>query len=181
MCVACGAAVWWSAENLDAVQERLQKDMVRVVRQQYGREGHVTTEVIVNAIQRDFECCGVRGPTDWATSLYNTPNMNRTIVDFGVSGSGSSGVFRVPASCCLRSAFSADDCERIRTLVPVGRSPQGFPSGIAGRGCHDKLTNYVSEQWNLLLIAAILIISVQSLALLLACCLCCVISRSDDK
>lgn len=179
MCVACGAAVWWSAENLDAVQEQLQKDVVRVVRQQYGRGVHGTTEVIIDAIQRDFECCGVRGPTDWATSLYNTPNLNKTVVDFGVTGSGSSGVFRVPTSCCLRST---GDCERIRTLVPVGRNPpQGFPSGIANRGCHDKLTNYVSEQWNWLLIAAILIISVQSLALLLACCLCCVISRSDDK
>lgn len=179
MCVACGAAVWWSAENLDAVQERLQKDVIRVVREKYGRGTRGTTEVIVDTIQRDFECCGVRNPTDWATSLYNTPNQNKTIVDFGVTGNGSPGIFKVPSSCCTRNVDQ--DCERIRTMVPVGRNSQSFPAGIANKGCHDKLTNYVDEQWNLLLIAAALIISVQSLALVLACCLCCVISRSDDK
>lgn len=180
MCVACGAAVWWSAENLDAVQERLQRDVVRVVREKYGRGNVGTTEKIVDAIQKDFECCGVRGPTDWAASLYNTPNLNRTVVDFGVTGTGSPGLFRVPSSCCTKN-IDDQDCERLRTAVPVSRNSQSFPIGIASRGCHDKLTNYVNEQWNLLLIAAGLIIGVQSLALVLACCLCCVISRQDDK
>ena len=61
MCVACGAAVWWSVDNASSVRHRLQSDIHNVVRLKYGRGASGATEAIVDKIQLDFECCGVKG------------------------------------------------------------------------------------------------------------------------
>lgn len=61
MCVACGAAVWWSVDNASSVRHRLQTDIHNVVRLKYGRGASGATEAIVDKIQMDFECCGVKG------------------------------------------------------------------------------------------------------------------------
>ena len=61
MCVACGAAVWWSVEHAPTVRHRLQNEIHSVVRLKYGKGPFGATEAIVNKIQEDFECCGVKG------------------------------------------------------------------------------------------------------------------------
>ena len=53
--------------------------------------------------------------------------------------------------------------------------------GINRNGCWERVERYFEEQWKWLIIVAGALIGVQSLALLFACCLCCAISRGDDK
>lgn len=68
-------------------------------------------------------------------------------------------------------------CEKIRTEVQLNQpSP-----GIHRNGCWEHVEKYFGEQWKWLIIVAGALIGVQSLALLFACCLCCAISRGEDK
>ena len=175
MCVACGAAVWWSAENASIVKERLQKDILKVMKEKYGRGPNRATDSLIDAIQKDFQCCGVKGPSDWASSLYNAPNATRTIVDYGVTGgTGAAGVYRVPASCCIRHFVG---CDKVRSEVPVTRAGSAPYEGINPGGCLEKVDRYIEEQWKWLIIVAGVLIGVQFFALLFACCLCCALSR----
>ncbi|KAI1296530.1 CD9 antigen [Halotydeus destructor] len=179
MCVACSAAVWWSLDNGQIVKERIHKDIYKVIREKYGNGNIGATDMIIDAIQKDFTCCGVKGPSDWATSMYNSGNgtKNKLVVDYGISGTAApSGVYRVPKSCCIKNF---QNCERVRLEVPV--KPDTRVVGIHDAGCSDKVNNYIEEQWKWLIIVAGVLIGVQSFALLFACCLCCAISRDDDK
>jgi len=179
MCVACGAAVWWSTEHGDSIRDRLQKDILKVVREKYGR-GYGAMESIVDQIQTDFQCCGVKGPQDWATSFYNSPNKSQVILDYGVVGGvvpAPPGIYKVPASCCVRGWLN---CEKDRSEVPLDMAPRDI-RGIDSAGCWEGINRYVEEQWKWIIVVAVLVIAVQFFALLFACCLCCAISRGDDK
>lgn len=197
MCVACGAAVWWSTENMAFLKEQSQKEVLVVVREKYGRGTTGATETIVDAIQKDFQCCGLKGYHDWATSFYNqgSNKNNNSVLDYGVVGgtsfssSASSSTFKVPASCCT-SGTSPYDCERIRSellppapfsgLASVQAGP-GAPREIHQDGCWSKFNRYFEEQWKWLIIVAVLILGIQFFAIILSCCLCCAISRSDKE
>lgn len=58
MCVACAAAAWWSTENGELIKERLRKDVMKVMKEKYGREPEGSaTDTIIDAIQKDFQVC----------------------------------------------------------------------------------------------------------------------------
>ena len=183
MCVACGAAVWWSTENQELMKSKLQNEVLTVVREKYGKGNPGPTESIVDSIQRDFACCGLKGYQDWANSFYNQPGSNGSLVDYGLGGTQTpprnpNERFKLPASCCS-TGVSSYDCERFRT--ELNHSPSQPVPGIHVDGCWLKFNRYIEEQWKWLIIVAVLVIGVQFFALILSCCLCCAISRSDDK
>lgn len=189
MCVACGAAIWWSNENSGIVRDRLQREILGLVRNKYGKGAFGATERIVDSIQKDFACCGVKGYQDWAYSFYNQgpDKINNTLLDYGVVGgsassptSTASSSFKVPPSCCSLG-LSQPDCERFRSDLSLSNTNQGPVAGIHYDGCWYKLNRYLEEQWRWLIFAAVLIIGVQFFALILSCCLCCAISRSDKE
>jgi hypothetical protein len=69
-----------------------------------------------------------------------------------------------------------------REKVPVAADKGNLSSlGINTDGCLEKLNSYIEEQWKWLIIVAGVLIGVQFFALLFACCLCCAISRDEDK
>lgn len=185
MCVACGAAVWWSIENGETVKERIQRDLSKVMKEKYSRGATGATDLIIDTIQKDFQCCGVKGPSDWANSVYNTPpNNTKPYVDYGIINnnrlSTPSGVYKVPASCCQKASYL--QCDSTRQNIVVGASSeQARLQGINSDGCLEKVNIYMEEQWKWLIIVAGVLIGVQFFALLFACCLCCAISREDDK
>ena len=53
--------------------------------------------------------------------------------------------------------------------------------GVNRNGCWERVEQYIEQQWKWLIIVAAALIGVQALALLFACCLCCAITRGDDK
>lgn len=196
MCVASGAAIWWSAQNADLMEARLHTEILHIVRNKYfeGRSG--TSEAIVDAIQADFACCGVKNHADWATTKYNTERNNSGILDFGVASgaiSPNSNRFKVPPSCC-RPEVNILECDRIRSdLVLLDHDGHAHsdshshthayttPPGIYSEGCLSKFSRYAREQWTWLIAVAALVIGVQCIAIIFSCCLCCAIRRSDDK
>lgn len=179
MGVACGAAVWWSVDNASQFHENLQKDVLKVIKEKYGRQPDGTTDALVDKIQRDFQCCGIKSPHDWAASFYNSPSKNSSKLDYGIGGSvlAPGGIFKVPASCCVKGYT---DCERVRSEVPIAMKTSDI-QGVNTVGCWEKLTKYASEHWKWLIVIAAVVIGVQSCAILLTCCLCCAIGRSGDK
>jgi len=177
MCVACAAAVWWSVENGEIIKDRLHKDIFKVIKEKYGRGATGATDLIVDAIQKDFACCGVKGPSDWAESMYNLPNSTRKFVDYGIPGNNApSGLYKVPQSCCVKEFVQ---CEKVRLEVPLGADSR--LNGIYKDGCSSKIDKYIELQWKWLIIVAGVLISVQFFALIFACFLCICISRDEDK
>ena len=179
MGVACGAAVWWSVEHSNQLKDNLQKDVLKYTKEKYGREPESTHDSIVDKIQRNFQCCGVKSPHDWAVSYYNSPSKNTSKLDYGIGGVAPSpgGIFKVPPSCCV---VGYAECERARSEVPIAMINQDI-QGINIQGCWNNLSTYISAQWKWLIIIAAVVIGVQSFAILLACCLCCALGRSGDK
>lgn len=84
MCIACSAAVWWSVDNASSVRHRLQTDIHNVVRLKYGRGASGATEAIVDKIQQDFECCGVKGIS--GTNFCFNQWLNFTMTIFRQTG-----------------------------------------------------------------------------------------------
>lgn len=57
MCVACGAAVWWSIDNGDVIKERVQKDILKVIKEKYSRGATGATDLIIDQIQKGKTYC----------------------------------------------------------------------------------------------------------------------------
>ena len=131
--------------------------------------------MLVDRIQRDFECCGAGGPEDWMNSSYN---KNSSSMEKGI-GSWL-GSFRIPSSCCLLSVTNCEqsiqnlkDIQSVRDLVTN--------QTIFKTGCLDKFENFIKDKWQWILITGGILIGVQVFALIFACVLCCAISRVGDK
>lgn len=135
------------------------------------------TDFLIDVIQRDFRCCGAAGPSDWATSKYNSRDKFGP-VDLGVSTNlAIPGTYRLPESCCEPGYERCGN--EIRDLSPTALLSQIV--GVNRDGCVEKLSNFVDEKWGVLIIVGSIIAGVQLFALLFACILCCAISRDDDK
>jgi len=180
MCVACGAALFWVIQNSDQFKDRVTQDFQRIIKDQYGTSmTAIPADRLIERVQSDLECCGSKGPSDWATSKYNQKNRTgNSLVDFGTNAvAGSLGLYNVPPSCCKKGY---PECEDIRK----GVNPQAVFDRVAGiydEGCIDKIIAFIEDKWKWVIIIGGVLIGVQFFALLFACCLCCAISRADDK
>ena len=141
--------------------------------------------MLVDRIQRDFECCGALGPEDWLNASFNTgnkTNQSSGTVEYGV---GATNLYtpkrlRLPLSCC--KIPSSDDCKaRTENLVDVNTIREIPQSIIYKSGCLEKFEDFIKEKWQWILITGGILIGVQVFALIFACVLCCAISRVGDK
>ena len=138
--------------------------------------------MLVDRIQRDFECCGAAGPEDWVNSSYN---RNTSGIEFGIGALGKT--FNIPTSCCVPSPTdtpsSYSSCDNrvrgLRDTTEVKRLVQD--QLIFGSGCLEKFENFMKDKWQWILITGAILIGVQVFALIFACVLCCAISRVGDK
>lgn len=179
MCVACGASLFWAVHNENIVRDKIKRDTQRLIQLNYGIGHTNATEMLVDRIQRDFECCGALGPEDWLNSSYNRGNKSSG-VDIGVVGTDiHNPKARIPHSCCIPTA---NDCEqRTRDLNDLN-SVRDIPNTtIYKTGCLDKFEAFIKVKWQWILITGGILIGVQVFALIFACVLCCAISRVGDK
>jgi hypothetical protein len=176
MCVACGASLFWAIHNEDTVREKIKRDTTKLIQINYGIGQTNATEMLVDRIQRDFECCGASGPSDWINSSFNTGNKSGGY-EKGISAALNFGSFRIPHSCCMPSSDACmNKVDRIMTSDGIGSVV-----GIYTEGCINKFDGFIKEKWLWILITGGVLIGVQIFALIFACVLCCVISRVGDK
>lgn len=72
----------------------------------------------IDALQTSLHCCGLNGPSDWATSTYNNTGVN-PFNDVLSKLGGMTGLYSVPPSCCVRGV-GPDLCEVARQINAVG-------------------------------------------------------------
>ncbi|XP_074599757.1 CD63 antigen-like [Brevipalpus obovatus] len=167
MCVACGSAVWWSNTYKEDVRVKVLTSLQRVIQGNYLENRRGPTEAIIDKVQEDFQCCGVKNFADWSSSKYNQPN--RTKPDIGVGGDTLSTAFAVPASCCNKTSYN---CELSRKGI-TEKNMESKKTDINTEGCFDKLGQFVESKWGLLIMIGVVLICCQIIALLLTCCFCC--------
>ena len=173
MGAACGASVWWGHEYGDLVRNKIQSDLTSVITNNYKDESRGSTEIVVDALQRDMQCCGAKSIYDWSLSVYNN-NHNKSKHVIG-PGNVKSSPFNVPASCCKSNSQHCEVERHNITETNLSKKTQD----INTEGCFHKLDIYVKEKWSYLIIIGLILVACQVFALLFTCCLCCAISTSD--
>lgn len=148
----------------------LESALGTTIKQQYPRD--LIQKEGVDFIQRELECCGARGPSDWASSQYN-----QETIEIGVSKlAGIASAFRVPESCC-RQGIAEQICKNyIRNVAAIG----SLPGTIYTRGCSDALSDYLDEGLNIVAGIGIGIAVVELLGMILSMVLCCAIFRKEN-
>lgn len=153
---------------------RIYHDTQILMQFKYGTGNTNATELLVDRIQRDFECCGwEKGPIDWEWSAYNN-RAPSTTPEIGITISSASQALqtRVPSSCCK---VSATFCPPTLTAGTIDQTTFYTTS------CLKKFKHFVQEKWWFIWIIGGVLIGVQVFALIISCALCCAISRSEDK
>ncbi|CAG2107068.1 unnamed protein product [Medioppia subpectinata] len=178
MCVACGASLFWAIHNESTVRDKIARDTQKLILVNYGSGNTNATEMLVDRIQRDFDCCGSSGPADWLNASYNKENKSHA-AERGIGASTALTPIRIPHSCCLDP--TSRDCERDTERVPITPSEIQNLRSIHQTGCVDKFETFIKEKWQWILITGGILIGVQVFALIFACVLCCAISRVGDK
>lgn len=142
----------------------------------YGSGTSNATEILVDRIQREFECCGSQGPIDWSKARYN--NNNSSAFERGVSiNLPEQSTYRIPAACCRPGA---DIClRRVERLKLTDQLT--LIDGLYQEGCIKKFERFVEEKWQLISIVGFVLIGIQVTALLFACVFCCAISRQEEE
>lgn len=146
-----------------------------MIKHNYGTGNSNATEMLVDRMQRDLSCCGVKGPSDWMNSHYN--NVTASAFELGISANlPEQGTYRIPQSCCQPGA---DNClERVNRFST--RDVLSSIQGLNTVGCAEKVESFIRDKWALIVLVGCVLIGVQVFALLFACVLCCAISKYDD-
>ncbi|RWS29573.1 CD81 antigen-like protein, partial [Leptotrombidium deliense] len=176
MGIACGAAVWWAVKHENDVQKEVEKNLKTIIKDRYTKGGKGATELFVDKVQQDFQCCGVDGAHDWSSSKYQQNNKSK-LVNVGVTGTDGAGRIEVPASCCVHKG---EECEKNRKEV-FGTESKAIVKGVNIEGCSKSVRKYVEEKWRIIMTIAIIATAVQLFALLFAFCLCCTLCCYDDR
>jgi hypothetical protein len=113
-------------------------------------------------IQEELECCGVKGPQDWADSVYNKHGKNSPPPD----------LYKIPISCCR-----VPESKACIISTQLGRSDQPDSVILYTEGCAEKMKTYAEENQFIAVAVLIAIGVLEILGMCLSMFLCCTISR----
>ncbi|XP_003737077.1 tetraspanin-8 [Galendromus occidentalis] len=160
-----GAQIWSQSEP---IKNSIKKQFSAVIQEEYSpTDSDSFVNQRIDKFQRDFQCCGIIDPDDWARSKYNGFTGPRT----GLSNlvgvvSESIGAYRVPASCCVSDNPTV--CEAARSIEAIG----SVTNGVHRQGCLSAVWNglkfYASYAGGLIVVA----IGFEIIGLVLALLLC---------
>lgn len=86
LCGGCAAALTWVEQNTLPVKGHLQEDIKRIIQKNYSKQNDTSiTNLIIDKIQYDFQCCGSTNYTDWSNSWQNNGTGRP---DIGINGNG---------------------------------------------------------------------------------------------
>lgn len=160
----------WAWMNLETFEKAVKGQVQHMIHKDY-EVSEVITKTI-DTMQHDLQCCGVEGPQDWAASRINqnAQDVFGAAVEAGIR---STGIYKVPKSCCVDEDSGACVLER-----QFGGASSVF-HGLHSQGCGTALWNGLYN--NLVLICGIgLGIAVlQILGLIFTMVLCCAV-RGDS-
>jgi len=169
------ASIVWIHMNTDKLREELRNSIAGAVREEYGKNTPRTEALDV--IQSQLECCGGKGPKDWAKSVYNTGGEAASGLELGIQGIAAAvGVYKVPASCCNvepndARCVAAQEVKFAGTLTNV----------ISSNGCGDALVTFLENHiWVVIAVVTSLMV-VEVLALLIALSLCITVMRAENQ
>lgn len=134
--------------------------------------------MLVDRIQQYFACCGIMGPEDWITSSYNNHSSDQFDLGSFVSPP-EQRMYRIPKSCCQEDQDSClNRLENIR-----GRDIHNLKEirGLSTEGCMTKFEEFIRKKQFFVILAGVVVVGVQILALIFSLCLVCAISRQEDK
>lgn len=103
------AAGVWSYQNSDKLEAFVKSNFKHTINNEY--KVIETRTQVIDAIQENFQCCGVDGPSDWSNSKYNNANPKGSILDLAISTAKIS--YAVPPSCC-KNGTEKSICETSR-------------------------------------------------------------------
>lgn len=162
----------WAWMNLETFEKAVKGQVQHMIHKDY-EVSEVITKTI-DTMQHDLQCCGVEGPQDWAASRINqnAQDVFGAAVEAGIR---STGIYKVPKSCCVDEDSGACVLER-----QFGGASSVF-HGLHSQGCGTALWNGLYN--NLVLICGIgLGIAVlQILGLIFTMVLCCAVRRDSGS
>lgn len=101
------AAGVWAYQNSDKLEVFVKSNFKHTISNEYKVIDSRTEAV--DAIQEQFQCCGVDGPSDWSHSKYN--NIKGGLLDLAISSTKLA--YAVPPSCC-KNGTEKTICETSR-------------------------------------------------------------------
>lgn len=134
----------------------------------------VQTEVM-DVIQREIRCCGIKGPRDWSSSKYGIGVTSSGSITPDIGVASSLGSYRVPKSCCSVPEDSILCHEAARSQ----RVLNTILNNIHTEGCRKALQRHLNDYMNIVAAVGIGIAVVEVLGMILTMVLCCAIRRED--
>ncbi|CAH8504114.1 unnamed protein product [Schistosoma turkestanicum] len=107
-------------------------------------------DAAVDHIQQKFKCCGSRSYRDWTDSVFQNHSKLNEIFPYPEYS------LVVPDSCCVRSVKSC------------GTLPH--PSNVYNEGCMESILLNLREQYYIICVVALALVSVEFFGVILACC-----------
>jgi hypothetical protein len=134
------------------------------VQKHYGRRPEYTR--ILDQIQTEFHCCGVRSYKDWLHSSWGRNTQVRAEI-----GIGSGTIGRVPKSCC-----NDDGLRDYPTNCGVSFDKLElwtYESFLHPKGCSDVLYELVHENLRYVIVVSVISAILQLFGMFLSILLCC--------
>ncbi|XP_075227636.1 tetraspanin 96F [Lycorma delicatula] len=158
------SAAAWAYSNSDDLEKLVKQNVEETVLKEYG---NITSRTeTFDVIQRELNCCGAKGPTDWLSSSFNKVEKQR--VDLAISASHQT--YKIPASCC-----KPDKCTKTQVYDIVGH----FSDKIYTEGCSEKLLVQLKNSSGVFIGVGVFISICQILGLIFSLILCCGFQQQD--
>ncbi|KAH7724533.1 Tetraspanin family protein [Aphelenchoides avenae] len=161
--LACAVVAY---THQDLIRRFLDNSMYEALQKHYGRRPEYTR--VLDQIQTEFECCGVRSYKDWLHSSWVRETSQRAEI-----GIGSGTVGKVPRSCCNK-----DGRRDYPTSCGISFDKLElwtYEAFLHSTGCSDALYQSVLNNLDVAIITSVIVGIIQLvgmfLSLLLSCCI----------
>lgn len=161
----------WIAFNKDRISDLFTASVKYSIQQEYGEMS--STTVTFDVIQRNVQCCGADGPTDWMASQYNNV-VGGELTDIAFSSLNM--FYTVPESCCSQNISDVVcDMARKRRISGV------LHAGINKEGCVRKLSDIASANSGLIFLLFVAVVALDIIFLAFSLCFCCEMLKKHNK
>ncbi|XP_059491050.1 CD9 antigen-like [Neocloeon triangulifer] len=169
--IAAGAWAYTHQDRLDAL---IEDSVMTTVKRDYT-DGPSRARTF-DTVQQRLECCGAKGPSDWALSTFNQKNPSS---GFEIMISSAIESYKVPTSCCSGDPES-EECQAATEIKGPLTGAILKQVSIFSEGCTAKILQWKVDNTPTFVLIFVGIIALELFGLLFSIVLCCAI-RSMDR
>uniref|UniRef100_A0AC35TL66 Tetraspanin n=1 Tax=Rhabditophanes sp. KR3021 TaxID=114890 RepID=A0AC35TL66_9BILA len=163
-------------KHQDQVETYVTSSMHKALITKYGEAAEYTK--IIDKIQTDLKCCGVKSYRDWLVSAWGN-DMEFEANKSPEIGIGNNVIGRVPASCCNEEGFAdyPENCGVSFNKLELWT----YERFLHNKGCGEAIKQLARNHLNLTIQICVFIGALQLFGIFMTIMLCCCINKKANQ